>query len=38
MMLAAAPGCDIEVTATGPEAERALAAIVELVGRKFDED
>lgn len=38
MMLAAAPGCDIEVTAVGPDAERALAAIMELVGRKFDED
>jgi phosphocarrier protein HPr len=38
MMLAAAPGCDIEVTTSGPDAERALAAILELVGRKFDED
>jgi len=38
MMLAAAPGCDIEVTTIGPDAERALAAIMALVGRKFDED
>ena len=38
MMLAAAPGCDIEVTTSGPDAERALAAILQLVGRKFDED
>jgi len=38
MMLAAAPGCDIEVTAVGRDAETALAAIMALVGRKFDED
>jgi phosphocarrier protein len=38
MMLAAAPGCDIEVTTSGRDAERALAAILDLVGRKFDED
>jgi phosphocarrier protein HPr len=38
MMLAAAPGDDIEVEATGMQAVDALAAIVALVERKFDED
>ena len=38
MMLAAAPGCQILVTASGPEAEAAVAALAELVERKFDED
>ena len=37
MMLAAAPGCCITVTATGPDAEKAIAALSELVGNKFDE-
>lgn len=38
MMLAAAPGTDIELRASGADAEAALAAIAELVERKFDED
>ena len=38
MMLAAGPGCEIELLAEGADAERALAAIAELVQRKFDED
>jgi phosphocarrier protein len=38
MMLAAAPGTDIELRARGADAAAALAAIVELVERKFDED
>jgi len=38
MMLAAAPGCSIEIRATGDDADTALAAIVDLVGRKFDEN
>lgn len=38
MMLAAAPGCQILVTASGPEADAAVAALAELVERKFDED
>jgi len=38
MMLAAAPGCTIEVGASGPEAEAALEAIEDLVARKFDEE
>lgn len=38
MMLAAAPGTDIELRASGADAAAALAAIAELVERKFDED
>jgi phosphocarrier protein HPr len=37
MMLAAGPGTEIEVRVSGPDAAAAMAAIVELVGRKFDE-
>ena len=38
MMLAAAPGSSIEVTADGAEAEAAVAALAVLVDGKFDED
>ncbi|WP_421708130.1 HPr family phosphocarrier protein [Algihabitans sp.] len=38
MMLAAAPGCRIQVAASGPDAEAAVKALAELVERKFDED
>ena len=38
MMLAAGPGTTIEVCAYGREAEDALAALADLVKRKFDED
>jgi phosphocarrier protein HPr len=38
MMLAAAPGDDIHISASGPQAHTALAAMVDLVTRKFDED
>jgi phosphocarrier protein len=38
MMLAAAPGTEIELRAVGADAGAALAAIAELVERKFDED
>ncbi len=38
MMLAAAPGSDIEVATIGRDAEKALAAIMALIERKFDED
>ena len=38
MMLAAAPGCSIEVTARGADAKAAAAAIARLVDGKFDED
>lgn len=37
LLLAARQGDEIEVTATGPDAERALAAIRELVARDFGE-
>ncbi len=38
MMLAAGPGCDIEIEASGPEAEAAVEALAQLVAGKFDED
>ncbi len=38
MMLAAGPGCDIEVEARGVEAEEAIEALTALVANKFDED
>ena len=37
MMLAAAPGCCIEVTAQGPQAEEALEALDALVADRFGE-
>lgn len=38
MMLAAGPGCDIEVEATGVGADQAVEALAQLVAGKFDED
>lgn len=38
MMLAAGPGCEIDVEATGPAAEAAVEALAALVAGKFDED
>jgi len=38
MMLAATPGCALELRAEGLEAEAALTALAELVNRKFDEN
>jgi phosphocarrier protein HPr len=38
MMLAAGPGCCIEIEAEGAEAEEAVAALEQLVTAKFDED
>jgi phosphocarrier protein len=38
MMLAAGPGSELALSATGPDAANALAAIAELVQRGFDED
>jgi phosphocarrier protein len=38
MMLSAGVGNDVEVSAGGPQAEAALAAVLDLIGRKFDED
>ena len=37
MMLAAARGCDVLVEATGPDAQKAVDALGDLVGRMFDE-
>lgn len=37
MMLAAGPGCEIRLQAKGRDAAAALAAIADLVQRKFDE-
>lgn len=37
MMLAASPGCCIEVAAEGPEADAALDALEELVADRFGE-
>lgn len=38
MMLAAAPGCTIDLKVTGDQAAEALEALFDLVDRKFDED
>jgi phosphocarrier protein len=38
MMLAAAKGCHIDVTAAGEEADAAMSAIRELVQNAFDEE
>jgi phosphocarrier protein HPr len=38
MMLSAGPGTSIVVSATGPEAEAAMAALTELIGSKFGEE
>ena len=38
MMLAAGPGCDIEISAAGPDAPAALAALGKLIEAKFDEE
>ncbi|MEP3232026.1 MAG: HPr family phosphocarrier protein [Hyphomicrobiales bacterium] len=37
MMLAAAPGCTIDVTATGADAESVMQALSDLVADKFGE-
>jgi phosphocarrier protein len=38
MMLAAAPGCRLVLTACGPDAAQAVAGLAALIDRKFDED
>jgi phosphocarrier protein len=38
MMLAAGPGTTIELSASGPDAERAVAALADLVRCGFDEE
>ncbi len=37
MMLAAGPGTDLQLQARGPDATTALAAVADLVSRRFDE-
>ena len=38
MMLAAAPGSDVELVANGPDAEAAIDALSTLIANKFEED
>lgn len=38
MMLAAAPGTIVRLTASGPQAEAAVTALASLIECKFDED
>jgi phosphocarrier protein HPr len=38
MMLAAAPGCSIDIEAEGAEAQAAIDALAELVAARFEED
>lgn len=38
MMLAASPGCHIRVTASGTDAEAAMAALEELIASRFGEE
>ncbi len=38
MMLAAGPGCAIEIAASGRQADEAVEALARLVADKFDED
>ena len=38
MMLAASPGCSIRVSASGPEAEKVMSAIEQLIAGRFGEE
>lgn len=38
MMLAASPGCSVEVSASGPQAQEALDALERLVSERFGEE
>ena len=38
MMLAASPGCSIDIEAEGDQATEAVQALVELVQARFEED
>ena len=38
LMLGAGNGCTIDIAAEGVEAEAAVTALADLVGRRFDED
>ncbi len=38
MMLAATQGTELKITADGPDAEKAISSLRDLVDRKFDEE
>ena len=38
MMLAASPGCHIDIEAEGEDADAAIAALAALIAARFDED
>lgn len=38
MMLAAAPGCSIDIEAEGEQAQEAVSALADLVAARFEED
>ena len=38
LMLGAGNGCGIQISAEGPEADAAVAALADLVARRLDED
>ena len=38
MMFGAGTGTELQLTATGPDAAAAMAALLDLIGRGFDED
>ncbi len=38
MMLAATQGTELKISASGPDADQAVAALRDLVDRKFDEE
>ena len=38
MMLAASPGCTIDIAISGPDAARAMDTLVALVAARFEED
>jgi len=38
MMLAAGPGCCIDISAEGPDAKAAVDALSELIASRFDEE
>ncbi len=38
MMLAASMGCEVEITAEGPDAKEAMTAILALIDAKFGEE
>jgi len=38
MMFGAGPGTELQLTATGPDAEAAMTGLLDLIARGFDED